>query len=148
VEKGAASSSATGKLRRVRLRLPMPPTDLLMRRFGVWRPFAVFIRMGSITFASPGRDFTGRFPSARGLWTPLVTGEEPYWNFGKRDDSLKFFADCGHRQIIAGYYDAGPDQIKPWLESAAKVKGVIGLMYTTWANKYDDLEAFAKACRP
>jgi hypothetical protein len=68
------------------------------------------------------------------------------WNFDKRDQSLKFFAERGHKQVIAGYYDAGPQQIKPWLESAAKVEGVIGVMYTTWANKYDDLEAFAKAC--
>ena len=68
------------------------------------------------------------------------------WNFDKRDQSLNFFADRGHKQVIAGYYDGGPEQIKPWLESASKVKGVIGVMYTTWANKYGDLEAFAKAC--
>jgi len=68
------------------------------------------------------------------------------WNFGKRDQSLKFFADRGHRQVIAGYYDGPVDQVKPWLQSAAKVKGVEGVMYTTWQNKYDDLEPFAKAC--
>jgi hypothetical protein len=69
------------------------------------------------------------------------------WNFDHRDQSLKFFADRGNRQIIAGYYDGDVNGIKPWLASAAKVTGVIGIMYTTWANHYDDLEAFARLCR-
>src|SRR5437764_4077821 len=68
------------------------------------------------------------------------------WNFGKPDQSLKFFADRGNRQIIAGYYDGPVEQVKDWLDSAAKVKGVVGVMYTTWENKYDDLERFAKLC--
>ena len=45
------------------------------------------------------------------------------WNFGKRDQSLKFFDGRGHRQIIAGYYDAKPERIKDWLASAAKGAG-------------------------
>ncbi len=68
------------------------------------------------------------------------------WNFEHRDESLKFFADRGNRQIIAGYYDSDVNGIKPWLASADKVHGVVGVMYTTWANHYDDLEAFAKLC--
>jgi len=69
------------------------------------------------------------------------------WNFTKRDDSLKFFADRGHRQVIAGYYDHDVSQIRQWLKSADKVPGVVGVMYTTWKHRYDDLEAFARACR-
>lgn len=69
------------------------------------------------------------------------------WNFGKRDESLKFFADRGHRQVIAGYYDGKVDQIRQWLTSANKVQGVVGVMYTTWQNNYADLEAFAKLCK-
>jgi hypothetical protein len=64
------------------------------------------------------------------------------WNFDKRNESLKWFAERQHRQLIAGYYDAGPDQIRAWLDSAKGVKGVLGVMYTTWQNKYDDLEQF------
>src|SRR5262249_26929342 len=30
------------------------------------------------------------------------------WNFGEREESLRFFAGRGHRQVIAGYYDADP----------------------------------------
>jgi hypothetical protein len=66
------------------------------------------------------------------------------WNFEHRDQSLKFFADRGNRQIIAGYYDGDVKQIHQWLASAAKVQGVIGVMYTTWRNDYDDLGAFAR----
>ena len=69
------------------------------------------------------------------------------WNFGKRDESLKFFADRGHKQVIAGYYDGKPEQIRTWMESARKVDGVVGVMYTTWRQKYDDLEAFARESR-
>lgn len=66
------------------------------------------------------------------------------WNFGKRDQSLKFFADRGHRQILAGYYDHAPEQVKEWLVSAAKVEGVVGVMYTTWRNDYSKMERFAE----
>jgi hypothetical protein len=69
------------------------------------------------------------------------------WNFGNRDKSLKFFSDRGHKQILAGYYDGAPEQIKQWLASAANIKGIVGVMYTTWQGKYDDLEAFAALCR-
>jgi hypothetical protein len=69
------------------------------------------------------------------------------WNFDKRGESLNFFAGRGHRQVIAGYYDAPPERVKLWLDSAARVKGVIGVMYTTWRDNYSDIEAFAKFCR-
>ncbi len=69
------------------------------------------------------------------------------WNSPKRDESLKFFADRGHQQIIAGYYDAPVERVRDWMKSAAKVKGVVGYMYTTWENNYTDLEAFAKIVR-
>ena len=69
------------------------------------------------------------------------------WNFGKRDESLKFFADRGHKQVIAGYYDAPVEQVKKWLEAAKKVKGVEGVMYTTWKGNYRDVEEFGRAVR-
>lgn len=68
------------------------------------------------------------------------------WNSraGSRLDSLRHFADLGHRQILAGYYDGPVDRIDGWLEDAGQVKGVVGVMYTTWQRRYDDLEAFSK----
>ncbi|MFO0975598.1 MAG: hypothetical protein U0996_04330 [Planctomycetaceae bacterium] len=66
------------------------------------------------------------------------------WNFGVRAESLKFFADRGHKQILAGYYDADANQIRRWLETAhkQKVDGVIGVMYTTWKQDYSQLREF------
>jgi hypothetical protein len=69
------------------------------------------------------------------------------WNPGNRGRSLRFFADRGHRQVIAGYYDGPPGDVVPWLEAAAGVPGVDAVMYTTWQGRYDDLEAFAEICR-
>ena len=62
-------------------------------------------------------------------------------------DSLKFFAERGHRQILAGFYDADPKRIVEWLGMAAKVKGVCGVMYTTWVGDYSKLEAFMQHVR-
>ncbi len=66
------------------------------------------------------------------------------WYFEMRGPSLKFFAERGHRQLIAGYYDAQPGQLRDWLSAARPFQGVIGYMYTTWQNKYEDLERFAE----
>ena len=66
------------------------------------------------------------------------------WYFEKRAQSLKFFADRGHRQVIAGYYDAKPERVRDWLEAAKPYPGVVGVMYTTWERKYGDLERFAE----
>ena len=70
------------------------------------------------------------------------------WNFDKRDESLKFFADRGHKQVVAGYYDGPVEQVEQWLASADKVPDVVGVMYTTWQNDYAAIEAFAKFCKP
>lgn len=67
------------------------------------------------------------------------------WNHGKRTQSLPFFAGRGHRQILAGYYDGPVEAITGWLAEGAKSKGVSGVMYTTWAGNYRDLETFAAA---
>jgi hypothetical protein len=69
------------------------------------------------------------------------------WNFGNRDKSLKFFADRGNRQIIAGYYNSDLKDLSQWIESAGKVNGVVGMMYTTWSQNYSQLEKFAEMCK-
>jgi hypothetical protein len=66
------------------------------------------------------------------------------WYFEKRRESLRFFAERGNRQVIAGYYDHDPKQILQWLDSARDVKGVMGVMYTTWQSDYSDLEEFGR----
>ena len=66
------------------------------------------------------------------------------WYFDKRAQSLPWFAGLGNRQILAGYYDDSPQRIRTWLHDARDIKGIEGAMYTTWQNRYDDLEAFAQ----
>lgn len=66
------------------------------------------------------------------------------WNSGKPADSLAWFADRGHRQILAGYYDEPPEKILEWLKVAGGIRGIDGVMYTTWENNYADVERFAQ----
>ena len=72
------------------------------------------------------------------------------WHVHERGrlESLKHFAALGNKQILAGYYDANPALIRPWLNEAAQVEGVVGAMYTTWRNNYADLEKFAAELGP
>jgi len=63
---------------------------------------------------------------------------------GERLEALKFFADRGHKQILMGYYDAPVENILPWLKEATSVKGVTGVMYTTWGGDFSQLEKFAQ----
>jgi hypothetical protein len=82
--------------------------------------------------------------SLEGSWNGLEPSVEIMnWNFGKRDESLAFFAKRGHSQVIAGFYDEPLENVSAWLASAAKVDGVKGFMYTTWRSDYSKLEAVA-----
>jgi hypothetical protein len=67
------------------------------------------------------------------------------WNGGKAAASLKFFADRGHPQVIAGYYDGDLSNFKKWDAAAKGVPGVRGFMYTTWAHNFGLLEEYGKA---
>ncbi|HEY3413746.1 MAG TPA: carbohydrate binding domain-containing protein [Armatimonadota bacterium] len=67
------------------------------------------------------------------------------WNFDARAKNAAWINKRGNKQILAGYYDGKPESIKTWLNDIRGVSGVDGVMYTTWQNRYDDLEAFAKA---
>ncbi len=66
------------------------------------------------------------------------------WNSGKSSQSLKHFDALGHKQILAGYYDAPPARINDWLDVVMqeKIKGVEGVMYTTWRQDYSQIESF------
>jgi hypothetical protein len=65
------------------------------------------------------------------------------WFYDKREESLRWFSSRGHRTLIAGYYDQKPERARDWLDAASKVQGTVGIMYTSWYDKYEDLEAFA-----
>ncbi len=44
------------------------------------------------------------------------------WNSGKPAQSLPFFADRGHVQVLAGYYDGPPESIRDWLAAGRNLK--------------------------
>ena len=70
------------------------------------------------------------------------------WNSGQAAKSLPFFAERGHGQMLAGYYDAPPERIKAWLaagEASKSAQSIRGVMYTTWQGNFADLEKFAAA---
>ena len=69
------------------------------------------------------------------------------WRFQSRDQSLAWFAARGQPMLIAGYYDGDPAAMRQWLDSARAIPGVEGAMYTTWQNRYEDLERFAEVLR-
>ena len=69
------------------------------------------------------------------------------WNGGKAAESLKWFADRGHRQVIAGYYD-GDDLYELQAmgrRRQGRAKSVSGFMYTTWRTQVRLLETYGKA---
>jgi hypothetical protein len=87
--------------------------------------------------------------SLKNSWTGLprdvIIGN---WNSGKAHDSLAFFASRGHRQLIAGYYDADDlSDLERWRTAAQGLNGVFGFMYTTWQSKFDLLERYGEALR-
>ncbi len=68
------------------------------------------------------------------------------WNSGKPALSLKHFAERGHSQVLAGYYDAPPERIRNWLDAGKdNTKSLCGMMDTTWQSNFTDLEKFAAA---
>jgi hypothetical protein len=69
------------------------------------------------------------------------------WNFDHSAASLRFFAERGHRQILAAYYDGDPDAVAERVQQAQSVRGIEGVMYATWRRNFDDLERFAGAAR-
>lgn len=67
------------------------------------------------------------------------------WNHQHAAQSLPFFDNRGHAQILAGYYDHAPQQIATWLKTGASTQQPLGVMYTTWRGDFSQLEAFAEA---
>jgi hypothetical protein len=65
------------------------------------------------------------------------------WYYAKREASLKFFSDLGYRTLAGAYYDGDTlDNPRGWLQSLDRTPGAIGIMYTTWRNKYELLGPF------
>ena len=68
------------------------------------------------------------------------------WYGALAGSNCQFFADWGLKQILSGYYDGDDtgDQIARWQQNTKNVPGIVGAMYTTWENKYEAMNDWAK----
>jgi len=65
------------------------------------------------------------------------------WYFRKRRASLDHFSKLGFRTLAGAYYDGDTlDNPKGWLADLDQTPKAIGIMYTTWRNKYALLAPF------
>jgi hypothetical protein len=88
----------------------------------------------------------------RGSWEGLPDSVTVMnWNGRRRRVSLQWFASRGNAQVIAGFYDPpdhdGAGAARTELFEANGIRGIKGLMYTTWRDDYSQLEAYAQAAR-
>ena len=65
------------------------------------------------------------------------------WYYEKRAATLAHFSKLGFRTIAGAYYDANDlENPKGWLKSLDETPGAVGIMYTTWEDKYELLPGF------
>ncbi|HTS67189.1 MAG TPA: hypothetical protein VMH28_34430 [Candidatus Acidoferrales bacterium] len=65
------------------------------------------------------------------------------WYYERRQPSLAHFSKLGFQILAGAYYDGNTlDNPKGWLETLDETPGAIGIMYTTWQNKYGLLADF------
>ncbi len=85
--------------------------------------------------------------SLKGSWKGLDPGIGIVnWHGGLMGKNAKFFADLGLKQILSGYYDNDETgaAITKWREATKEIPGISGAMYTTWEDKYEAMDAWAK----
>ncbi len=83
-----------------------------------------------------------------GTWAGSWKGLTPdvgivNWANHLKGKNLKWFADRGHEQVLAGYYDHEEWIIEDWLAAGEDLPGIVGAMYTTWRDDHSDLEDWA-----
>jgi len=65
------------------------------------------------------------------------------WYFERREASLAHFSGLGFKTMAGAYYDADDlENPKDWLKSLDATPGAVGILYTTWLDKYELLGAF------
>jgi len=85
--------------------------------------------------------------SLRGSWKGLDKDVGIVnWYGALMGKNCRFFADLGLRQILSGYYDGDEDgsQIAKWQAAVKGIPGIVGAMYTTWEDKYDAMDVWAR----
>jgi len=98
----------------------------------------------------PNHNAVDNYYLVNGTWAGSWEGLDPdvgivNWANHLKGTNLKWFADRGQEQVLAGYYDNDEWVIEEWLATGKDLPGIIGAMYTTWTDDYSDMEAWAKA---
>ncbi|MBI5832568.1 MAG: hypothetical protein HZB16_09720 [Armatimonadetes bacterium] len=102
----------------------------------------------------PGHNGHGNYYQVKGDWAGAVDGVPKdlvidCWWVDQCERSLKFFDDRGFRTLGAAYYDSADlEGSKRWLQALRATPRAIGIMYTTWQNKYALLAPFGDLARP
>ena len=97
----------------------------------------------------PNHNAVDNYYLVNGTWAGSWEGLDPdvgivNWANHLKGKNLKWFADRGHEQVLAGYYDNDEWVIGEWLEAGKGLRGITGAMYTTWTDDYSDMETWAK----
>jgi len=70
------------------------------------------------------------------------------WYYERRRESLRHFSSLGFKTLAGAYYDGDTlDNPKGWLEALKETPDALGIMYTTWRNKYELLAGFGDLLR-
>jgi hypothetical protein len=70
------------------------------------------------------------------------------WYYEKRKESLGFFSSHGFQTLAGAYYDGDTlDNPRGWLDVLDQTPRAVGIMYTTWQNKYKLLAPFGDLVR-
>jgi hypothetical protein len=100
----------------------------------------------------PKHNAVDNYYLVNGTWAGSWEGLPPEvgivnWAGHLKGANCAFFAERGHEQVLAGYYDGDRDgaAITAWLRNAEGVSGITGAMYTTWQQNYRYLEPWALA---
>ncbi len=128
---------------------------------GVWGTGTPFYLSG-LTCFSPYHNAVNDYYDVEGDLTGSWAGLPPgavIMNWNPTTASLKFFSGTdtsvtppqphAFQQIIAGYYDSGDGATSATeeIQAAMGIKGLTGLMYTTWVPDYSQLAAYATAAK-
>ena len=98
----------------------------------------------------PHHNAVDNYYLVNGSWAGSWEGLPPEvgivnWANHLKGENLKWFADRGHEQVLAGYYDHDTWIIGEWLAAREGLPGIDGAMYTTWQNNYQHMEEWARA---
>jgi len=129
-----------------------------MRLYRSLRPGAVFYVWNDMfdPFANAHSDYYLVEGDIAGSWRGLPSDVRIMnWNQDRLRQSLDWFSGRNrnqptpHRQIVAGYYDNhnGARAAEDELRQAEGIPGIDGLMYTSWASDYSQLQSFADSAR-